>query len=203
MPLRALMIGVAGLTIGVLIGILSLTTGPIDPGKHAPKTWTTGEASVGGPFELVDQTGKLRTERDFRGKHMLVFFGFLYCPDICPATLQVITETLERLGDKSQALTPIFISVDPARDTPEELAKYLGNFDRRIVGLTGTPEQVDRAVKAYKAYYKKVSEPNLPDAYSIEHSTRIYLMGPDGRYVTHFDYGTRPADMARQLRERL
>lgn len=203
MPLRALMIGVAGLAIGVLIGVLSLTTGPMAPGKLGPQIQSSGEARIGGPFELVDQTGKLRTDQDFRGKHMLVFFGFLYCPDVCPATLQVITETLDRLGGKSQALTPIFVSVDPARDTPDALAKYLGNFDRRIVGLTGTPEQVDRAAKAYKAYYKKVSEPNLPDAYSIDHSTTIYLMGPDGRYVTHFNHGTLPADMARQLRELL
>jgi protein SCO1/2 len=194
-----LIIGLIGVGLGAIIGLMTLVGGQSDRPAVVGATQSTGEAKIGGPFVLVDQDGKARSEKDFFGKHTLVFFGFLYCPDICPATLQVITDTMNRLGAKQERITPVFISVDPERDTPEALKTYLGNFSPRLVGLTGTPDQVQKAAKAYRAYYKKVPNKDLPGSYTVDHSTILYLMGPDGRYITHFTHGTSPADMAKRL----
>lgn len=200
MPFKAAIIGLSGLALGAFIGVWSLNGLHGSFATRPPGQVSVGAAKIGGPFELVDQTGKRRTDMDFRGRYMLVFFGFLYCPDVCPATLQVVTEAMERLGSKQERITPIFISVDPERDTPKALAAYLANFSPRLVGLTGSPEQIKGAAKVYRAFFKKVANDQLPDSYTVDHSTILYLMGPDGRYVTHFTHGTGVTAMTKRLK---
>jgi protein SCO1/2 len=198
---RLLTVIVAGFVIGALGGAaaLILTRGPAGPGVA-----TTGTALIGGPFALVGHDGKPVTDQAFRGKYMLVFFGFTHCPDICPAELQVMSAALDELGPKANDIIPIFITLDPERDTPQAVTDYVRNFSPRFVGLTGSPEQIAQAAKAYRVTYTKFQEEGAkPDDYTIDHSALVFLMGKDGEYVTHFAYGTPAAKMAETLRRYL
>lgn len=156
----------------------------------------SGKALVGGPFSMTDHNGKQVTEKDFAGQYMLIFFGFTNCPDVCPAKLQVITAAMEELGAKSEQVTPVFVSVDSKRDTVQNLADYVSHFHKRLVGLTGTEEQVKSIAKAYRVYYAEVKDESSSDGYTVDHSAVTYLMGPDGSYLQHFSYGTPPDKMA-------
>jgi len=158
-----------------------------------------GQALVGGPFTLTDHTGKRVTDQDFSGRTMLVFFGFTFCPDVCPSALQVVSAALDKLGPKADRFVPIFISVDPERDTPAQLASYVQSFHPRLVGLTGTPAEIDAAVKAYRVYVKKVPDPKSTAGYTMDHTSLIYVMGPDGAYRTHFAHTTNADAMADRL----
>lgn len=160
-----------------------------------------GTALVGGPFTLTDQTGRKVTEKDFLGKYMLVFFGYTYCPDICPTELQVMSAALDSMGPKADAIQPVFISVDPGRDTPEVLKQYVANFHPRLVGLTGSPEEIASVAKAYRVYFSKVESNSAPDAYLMDHSTIIYLMDPQGKFLKHFAYSTDAAALAKAIAE--
>ena len=160
---------------------------------------SSGKALIGGPFTLADTTGKKVTDKDFRGRYMLVFFGFTACPDICPAGLQLMSAALGKIGAKADNVTPIFISVDPARDTPEKIAAYVKNFNDRLVGLTGTPEEVAAVAKAYRVFYEKTPNEAAPADYGMNHTSIIYLMGPDGEYVTHFTPTTSVDAMVEKL----
>jgi protein SCO1/2 len=164
---------------------------------------TTGKALIGGPFTLVDQTGRTVTDQDFRGRYMLVFFGFTHCPDVCPVELQVMSASLDELGPKAEQVVPIFITLDPERDTPEVVGAYVKNFGSRFVGLTGSPEAIAAAADAYRVPYAKVQEDIRKPDYTIDHSALVYLMGKDGEYVTHFDYGTPAAKVTETLRRYL
>ena len=199
---RLLTVIVAGFLIGALVGAgaLILTTS-----SSGPKVETSGKALIGGPFTLVDQHGKTVTDRDFRGRYKLVFFGFTHCPDICPAELQVISASLDDLGSKAEEVVPIFVTLDPERDTPEVMADYVKNFGSRFVGLTGSPEEIAEAAKAYRVAFSKFDNKGADsnDNYSIDHSAFVYLMGPDGEYITHFNYGTPAAKMTESLRRYL
>jgi cytochrome oxidase Cu insertion factor (SCO1/SenC/PrrC family) len=161
----------------------------------------SGAASIGGDFTLVDQNGKTRTAADFRGRLMLLIFGFTYCPDVCPTELQTISEAIDLLGDKGAAVQPVFISVDPERDTPEQLRPYADSFHPRLVALTGSPEQVAQAARAYKVYYNKREQKDGP--YLVDHSSFIFLMGRDGKYVMHFSPAATPEQIASAIRSRL
>jgi protein SCO1/2 len=130
-----------------------------------------------------------------------VFFGYTYCPDLCPTELQVMSAALDSLGAKADAIQPIFISFDPERDTPAVLKQYVSNFHPRLVGLTGTPEEVAAAAKAYRVYYSKVPNSSAPDTYLMDHSTITYLMDPQGKFLKHFSYSTDSAAMAKALEE--
>ena len=154
---------------------------------------------IGGPFTLTDQDGKSRTDADFRGKYMLIFFGYTYCPDVCPTTLAVETAALDKLGEDANKIAPIFVSVDPKRDTPEKLKSYLAAFSPRFIGLTGSDGEVAAAAKAYKVYYK--INPAADGNYTVDHSGIIYLMGPDGKFVTHYELDTSPDAMAADLKK--
>jgi cytochrome oxidase Cu insertion factor (SCO1/SenC/PrrC family) len=155
---------------------------------------------VGGPFTLTDQNGKRVTDQDFRGKYMLIFFGFTFCPDVCPSELQVMSAALDELGPVGEKIQPIFITIDPARDTPEAMKLYVSNFHPRLVGLTGSDADIAAVAKAYRVYYAKAKETeNSPD-YQMDHSTIIYLMGPDGKFVKHFTYNTDVKALAEGLR---
>jgi protein SCO1/2 len=162
-------------------------------------TQTAGKALIGGPFTLTDHHGRRVTEKDFLGSYVLVYFGFTYCPDVCPTELQVIASALEKLGPKAEKVTPLFITVDPERDTVEQLANYVTNFSDRLVGLTGSLEEVRAAAKAYRVYFKKVEDPNSRAGYTLDHSSIVYLMDPKGQYLAHFSHGTAPEAMAETI----
>ena len=187
---------VAGFLIGALAGaaVLLITT----PQGGQP-VQSSGTALVGGPFALVGTDGKPVTDRDFRGRYMLIFFGFTHCPDICPAELQVIAQALEQLGDKAKNVVPIFITLDPERDTPEAMGNYVKSFGPNFVGLTGSPEAIAATAKAYRVSYAKVENKESAADYSVDHSALVYLMDPEGRYVTHFSYGLSAEQMAEKL----
>jgi protein SCO1/2 len=189
-----------GFLLGALIGagIMLLT-----PNPETGRVVTSGKALIGGPFELVSKDGKTVTDKDFRGRYMLVFFGFTRCPDICPAELQVISAALEELGPDADKVVPIFITLDPERDTAEVVTAYVQNFGPNFVGLTGSPEAINQAAKAYRVTYQKFQDESMGDNYSIDHSALAYLMGPDGEFVTHIPYGTPPKKMAETLRRYL
>lgn len=158
---------------------------------------TSGKALIGGSFELINHDGKTVTDKTYRGKYMLVYFGYTFCPDVCPTELQVMTGALEQLGDKAKNIQPIFVSIDPQRDTPQVMKDYVANFYPGMIGLTGSSEQISKAAKLYRVYYAKASEKDAePDEYSMDHSSIVYLMGPDGSFVKHFSYGTDSSKLA-------
>jgi protein SCO1/2 len=197
---RLLAVIVAGFLIGALGGAAFLV---LTRGTAGPAVETSGKALIGGPFTLVDQHGKTVTEQDFRGRFMLVFFGFTHCPDICPAELQVISASLDELGPKADGVIPIFITLDPERDTPQVMADYVKNFNPRLIGLTGSTEAISEAAKAYRVAFSKFQEDKSKSDYSIDHSALVYFMGKDGEYITHFAYGTPAAKMTETLRRYL
>ncbi|MFN4042202.1 MAG: SCO family protein [Brevundimonas sp.] len=180
----------------------------VTAGRDAPagtnEVTSTGQPQVGGPFQLVDQNGQAVDQTLLDGKWSLVFFGFTHCPDYCPATLGTLAATKERLGAQADDLQIVFISVDPERDTPQLLNDYLSSdgFPRGVIGLTGTPEQVAQAAKSYRAHYEKAGE---GEAYTMNHSLTIYLMGPDGQFrsaLAHDLGPDRSADVIRRAMER-
>lgn len=162
----------------------------------------SGPARIGGPFGLVDQRGRRRSDRDFRGKRMLVFFGYTHCPDFCPTGLQTMTQALRLLGADAAKLQPIFVTVDPERDTVKVLRSYAANFHPSLIALTGTTAEVAAAARAYRVYYAKGKIDSDGD-YTMAHSTYTYLMGPDGRYITHFRHGISPKALAAGLKKHL
>lgn len=196
MRARLISIIIAGFLIGALAGVavLLLTT----PQGGQP-VQSSGTALIGGPFSLTGTDGKIVTDRDFRGRYMLIFFGFTHCPDICPAQLQVIARALDQLGDKAKKVVPIFITVDPERDRPAAMAEYVKSFGPNFVGLTGSPEAIAAAAKAYRVAYSKVENKDSAGDYTVDHSALVYLMDREGRYVTHFAYGTSAQEIAEKL----
>ena len=166
-----------------------------EPGRRpAEPSWGPGviaRAPVGGAFALRDQTGRDVTEASWPGKHLLIFFGFTNCPDVCPTAMADVADVLDRLGADAERVQPLLVTVDPERDTPEVLADYLRNFDPRIGALTGTPDQVAAMAKAWRVYYAKSPQ---GDGYAVDHSTFLYLMAPDGTNALTF---SREVDTAR------
>jgi protein SCO1/2 len=180
MSRMTIVLALAGLLAGAALGTLALRTGGTPEGRIE----TTGKATVGGPFSLIDQTGKRVTDKDYRGKYMLVFFGYTNCPDVCPAGLQVMSAALDKLGHSADDIVPIFITLDPARDTPEKMASYVKSFHPRLVGLTGSDGDIAAVAKAYRVYYQKVADDKNPSQYTIDHSAIFYLMDKDGTLLT-------------------
>ncbi len=200
MRARLIAFVIAGFLIGAIAGAGVLLVANPQGGQPVQ---SSGAALIGGPFSLVGADGKPVTDRDFRGRYMLIFFGFTHCPDICPAELQVIAQALEQLGDKAKTVVPIFITLDPERDTPEAMANYVKSFGPNFVGLTGSPEAIAAAAKAYRVAYSQVENNNSAGDYSVDHSALVYLMDPEGRYVTHFSYGLSADQMAEKLEKSL
>lgn len=164
---------------------------------------STGETlNIGGPFALTDQNGAARTDRDFRGKYLLVFFGYTYCPDVCPTTLAVMKSALDMLGSQAERIVPLFITVDPKRDTPEKLKSYLSSFGPRFVGLTGDAQAIAAVAKEYRVYYQSHPTDNAGD-YTVDHSGVIYLMDGSGRFIGSYSLANTPDALARDLRPRL
>jgi len=172
-------------------------------GKLEEVAESQGRALVGGPFSLVDHTGRRVTEADFAGQSKLMFFGYTYCPDMCPLGLATIAAAYDQLDPAEQAqLVPIFVTVDPERDTVDAIADYVDLFHPAMVGLTGTVDETDAAARAYRVYYRKAESESATD-YLVDHSTFTYLMDGDNHYVTHFGHDASPADLVEGIRRHL
>ena len=192
---RALLVGLGALALGAL-GAAAMVVANFrpEPGSHAA-------LAIGGPFTLTASDGRTVTDKSFLGKWMLVYFGYTYCPDVCPTTLNDIAEALAKLGPLAAKLTPVFVTIDPERDTPEVMGRYVKSFDSRIVGLTGTPAEIAEVAKEYRVYYKKRPTGKSPDDYLMDHSSIIYIMDPEGRYVTLLSAEQKPEQIAARLRQ--
>lgn len=195
-------------TIAFLALALGLVVGAVELWRHRPSNLTktlekvTGTATVGGPYSLVNEDGVRVTNQSFPNLYQLVAFGFTSCPDVCPTELQSITEALDLLGTEADKIQPLFITVDPERDTPGVIKNYIRNFHPRLHGLSGTPEEIAIAAKAFRVYYQKVPTSN-PDMYMMDHSTVIYFMDPQGQFLTHFRFDTPSKNMADTLKSYL
>jgi cytochrome oxidase Cu insertion factor (SCO1/SenC/PrrC family) len=154
--------------------------------------------SIGGPFTLVDQNGRTVTDQDFRGKWMLVYFGYTFCPDVCPTALGRNASAIDLLGEKAEKIVPVLITVDPARDTPQALKDYVAAFHPRMVGLSGSQEQITTVAREYRVYFGKVPG-NDPDSYLMDHTSFSYLIAPDGHFVQFFRDKLSPEEVADSL----
>ena len=159
-------------------------------------------SQVGGPFRLVDHTGREVSEADYRGKVALIFFGFTFCPDVCPTELSNMAAAMDQLGPQADRVVPIFVTVDPERDTVPRMADYVALFHPRIVGLTGSPEQVAAAARAFRVYYAKATPPGATE-YVMDHSAFTYVLGPDGAVRTLLRPGASPGDIVEAVRRNL
>jgi protein SCO1/2 len=168
-------------------------------GRTAAPIIATASA-IGGPFQLTDQNGRTVTEEDLKGHPTLIFFGFTHCPDVCPTTLFEVSEIFRQLGADAAGARGLFVTVDPERDTPEMLKDYLASFDSHLAGLTGSREAVDRMLKTYRVYAKKVP---TEGGYTMDHTALVYLMDKQGRFVAPFNLKRRPEEAAADLRRYL
>lgn len=181
--------------IGLLFALLLIGTGAY--------MWFSGGTpaglTVGGPFALVSGDGKPVSDKDFRGKYMLVYFGYTFCPDVCPTTLNTVADALDKLGPKAGRIRPLFITVDPRRDTPAVVKQFAAAFGPRVEGLTGSAEQIAVVAKAYRVYYTEHRTGSGRDDYTMDHSSVLYLMGPDGRFIAPIRADMAPDQMAASL----
>lgn len=169
----------------------------------APPPRPSEAAAFTADFELTDHQGMIQTDEDFAGEWLLVFFGFSNCPDICPTTLAEVATVMDRLGPRADRVQPIFISIDPERDTPSELADFVPRFHPAIVGLTGTPDQIARTGKTFKIFYEKIREAAAPGGYTMGHSSQLFLFDPQGGYLKAFSYGTPAEEILADIEGRL
>jgi protein SCO1/2 len=164
----------------------------------APKQAATGPSLVGGPFVLTDQNGARETQSLLRGRWTLVYFGYTFCPDICPITLSTLGAAIARMGPQAGRVRVVFITVDPDRDTPSQLKRYLSSpsFPPGTIGLTGTPAEVAEAAHAYHVYFRKAGS---GPGYSVDHTSVVYLMTPQGRFDRPVDVSATPDAIAGQI----
>ncbi len=182
--------GVAGFAVVALV--LTFAIVPRQIGQAA------GVASIGGPFTLVDDTGATVTDKTLAGKPYAIYFGYRYCPDICPTTLSDLTRWIKALGPDADKLNYVFVTIDPERDTPKLMHEYLASFDRRIRGFTGTPAQIAKIAEEYRVYYKKISTSD--GSYLMDHSAMIYLMTADEKFDTEIPYQEKNTTALAKLR---
>jgi len=184
-------------------GILMLATacGPEASIQSGQNTVVSGTANIGGPFSLVDHSGNPVTDADYLGTPLLIYFGFAYCPDVCPTSLQKLGAALALPGVDKTGFQPILITVDPERDTPAQLALYVTapGFPKNLIGLTGTQEQIDAVKKSYAAMGVKVEDPESSGGFTFDHTNFIYLMGADGKFVDIFSGSDTPQEIADRL----
>ncbi len=201
MPRRSILL-FAGACI-VIAAALAIVTLVVVSGRERAmggEMAATGQPLVGGDFQLVNQDGQPVDQSILNGKWSLVFFGFTYCPEFCPTTLAEMAAVQQQLGDQARDLQMVFISIDPERDTPQALKDYLSSdgFPQGTIGLTGTPEQVAQAARAYRAFYQKVGE---GEGYTMNHALTVYVMGPDGKFRTTLGYGLGPQKATQIVRD--
>ncbi len=157
---------------------------------------------INGRFMLMNHLGEMVTDRDFGDRFQLIYFGYTHCPDVCPAALMVFTQALKLLGDDAARIQPLFITVDPERDTPQVLREYVAYFHPSLVGLTGTSELIARTAANFRVRYEKVAVPGMPpDQYQMDHSSGVFLMSPEGRLLVKFAHGILARDMAARIRD--
>ena len=188
----AALILIAALALAAGIGAMVWHAGNVarEPGQVIEGTGS----SIGGPFALIDQYGRSRTDKDFRGRYMLVYFGYTNCPDVCPTTLSVMADAMDKLEGAAKEVVPVFITVDPARDTVPVMKQYITAFGPEFVGLTGSAAAIQTAVKEYRVYEKQ--EKLVNGSYAVDHSNSIYLMGPDGKFIASYDETLGPDALA-------
>jgi len=175
------------------------------PGMRSERqqvTTVSGTAAIGGEFTMVDQKNQTVTSESLKGRHLLVYFGFTHCPDVCPISLQTMTTALEIAGPIGDGVVPVFITVDAERDTPQVMADYVANFHPRFLALTGNAEQIRQATQAYRVYFQKAKEES-PGDYMMDHSGFVYFMDPTGTYITHFKPDVTGEQMAARIRQEL
>ncbi len=199
-PLVRIVAFLAAAAAAIAIGIIA--------GEHFLRPGTGGNAggpaAIGGPFTLTDQNGTARTDAEFRGKLMMVYFGYTFCPDACPTALNAMSVALNELGPAAaKQVVPIFITVDPERDTVKQMKLYASNFYPTLVALTGSPEAISHAAKEYRVYYAKQKAADTTEGYLMDHTSVIYLMGRDGRYLAHFTHTSAPDAIAAELRKHI
>lgn len=196
---------IRGLLVTAVLAVLAFTAyiafSALVP--RSPDEAGSGQVAIGGPFELLDHNGRQVTEKDFAGRLMLVYFGFTHCPDICPTGLQTIAIAMDQLGAAGEKVQPLLITVDPERDTPPVMKEYVEAFHERLVGLTGTAEQIARVAREYRVYYQKVVLKDSSLGYSVDHSGFIYLMDGQGKYLAHFRHDATPEQMAERIKAKL
>jgi len=196
--MRRLLIGLVIILIA-LLGVFVVMQSDDVKDQAASK----GDAGVlvGGPFTLINHEGEAVSDQTYKGKLLLIYFGFTFCPDVCPTELQKMSIALDQLSDKERAqIAPLFITVDPERDTVEQMAQYVGNFHPDIIGLTGSADQVKAAASAYRIYMQKVVDDSSSADYTMDHSNLIYLMDGENHYIAHFTARSTADDIARALR---
>lgn len=184
-----------------LYGLGSGTPDQVAAGPGMVRAGATFEEAPGGPFALTDHHGTPVTERDYRGKFVLISFGYTFCPDVCPTTLFNVSQVLDLLGEDAGRVQSLFVTIDPERDTAEVLAEYVANFHPGIVGLTGTAAQIRAVAEAYGVRYEKVASLEAGGDYLMNHSAAIDLMGPDGNYLASFPYIAPPEQLASVIRD--
>src|SRR5262245_7222201 len=165
--------------------------------QRGVQTISVEKVQLGGPFTLTDQNGAKRSDSEFRGKYMLVFFGYTFCPDVCPTTLSVMAAALDKMGSTADRIVPVFISVDPARDTPDVLKAYLSAFGPRFIGLTGTEEEIAATAKAYRVYVQAHKDEG--QNYTVDHSGVVYLMDKSGGFLANYSLDASPDKLAADL----
>ena len=171
--------------------------------RQIEKREEAAEPAFRAAFQLTDHQGVVRTEKDYQGRWMLVFFGFANCPDICPTTLAEVAAVMESLGDQSSDVQPIFISIDPERDTPEALAEFMPLFGAGIVGLTGTPDQIASTAETFPIFYEKIEEASAPGGYTMSHTSHLLLFDPQAGFADSWRYGTAAEEILADLKARL
>ncbi|MEZ5840925.1 MAG: SCO family protein [Hyphomicrobiales bacterium] len=189
---------------GIVGALLLLAAAPLDFARAETKVVTEAPAAkddVRRPFMLRDVRSRVLTDQDFLGNYLLVYFGYTHCPDVCPTSLLTISEVMKGLGEDAKGVVPIFISVDPDRDTPEHLLEYTSAFDDRIVALTGPQQFVDAAIASYNGYYKKVPSKTEPADYTMDHTASIAFVDPAGKLITRFAYGATVEEIVARVRE--
>ena len=192
-----------GIIIGITLGFGASELWHRNNPAPTPAAAEVIQSSIKSDFALVDHTGNPVTDENYRGKWLLVFFGFTNCPDVCPTALDEIAVVMDNLGEKAAKVQPLFVTVDPERDTPARMAEFVGAFDPRITGLTGTLEQIKASTKSFKVYFAKEAQAGAPDGYTMGHTTSLYLIDPRGRFVRPYSYNATIKEISNDLLAKL
>lgn len=190
----------AGLLVGAVLLLLFPQTFGLETTLQ-PQVKTSGKALIEGKFSLTDHMGKKVSEKEYAGKFMLIYFGYTFCPDVCPTELQVMSIALDGLGKEAARIQPIFITIDPERDTVALMAEYMTNFHASFVGLTGSPEEIKATAKNFRVYFSKVKNDGSKEDYLMDHSSIIYLMNERGEFVKHFSFGVKSDDLTAEIKK--
>ena len=193
-----------GAVVLALVWVFAASNAHADDPALGPTSAKDLPISFGGPFTLIDHQGRERTDKDFQGRYLLIYFGYTFCPNICPTGLQTLSSALDLLGEGAARVQPLFVSVDPDRDKPEILKSFVAQFHPRLIGLTGSEKQVRYVARAYRIFRGKVVLADEPkDEYLVTHTPTTFLMGPDGKFVTLFPHDTDAEVMAKALKRYL